>query len=406
VSLHLTLQFRQIRFGILAAFEEQWDCPPPPTLDISLPYYYSTSLEPSMTPKKPCHSSDSVVSGVRDDEQFIVTKLPELLRSTSGQINLDNSLLSAFEQHADDWSGEPSSSMTSEEEEDYDDLKPNPETIVSGGRGGGMGKDESINGKQIDSFAKRVPRIPSDERAFESLRYPTPGSKTNTVNRRRRRSIQVVLEKTGKKGRYILTADDPEFREILKSHLDREASALDPSKKQRTRFRDLVFTRQFTTFDRQNPLSSESPFHGFFTLFWIGMGLLLTKVAALNWRSTGSVLGNAEILHMMTDRDLVVLGLTDGIMCLGTLFGLGLQKLILNGYLSWNKSGWIIQNLWQTFYLFAVIAWTMYRDWPWTHTVFIVLHVLVFVMKQHSYAFYNGYRESIYYLTSLLFLTA
>jgi sterol O-acyltransferase len=358
-----------------------------------------------MTPDKLRQGSDFIVSRAKDDEQFLITSSPELRRSTSGQINLNNSLLSAFEQHRDDWTGEPSSSIVSDDEEDYDELKPDPETIVSGGKGGGMGEEQGTNGKPMNSFAKRVPRVPSDDGIFESPRYSAIGPKTNIVNRRRR-SIQVTLEKTGKKGRYILTADDPEFREILKSHLDREASALDPSNKQRTRFRDLVFTRQFTTFDRQNPLSSESPFHGFFTLFWIGMGLLLAKVAAQNWRSTGSVLGNAEILHMMTDRDLVVLGLTDGVMCLSTMFGLGLQKLILNGYLSWNGSGWIIQNLWQTYYLFAVIAWTMYREWPWTHTVFIVLHVLVFVMKQHSYAFYNGYCTLLHRQISLLLLTA
>lgn len=38
----------------------------------------------------------------------------------------------------------------------------------------------------------------------------------------------------------------------------------------------------------------------------------------------------------------------------------------------------------------------MVRDWPWTHTVFFVLHGIVMLMKQHSYAFYNGYLSSIY----------
>jgi sterol O-acyltransferase len=359
-----------------------------------------------MTLGKLRRGSDSAVHRTGNDEHFIITTPPELLTSASAQINLDNSLLSALQAHGDDRSGEPSIPILDEEEEDYDDLKPDPQTIVSGSSGGGVGKEQSTDGKPIDGFARRVPAVPGDEHTLETPRHSTIGSNAAVVPRRRRRSIQVILEKTGKKGRYILTADDPEFREILKSHLDREASALDPSKKQRTRFRDLVFTRQFTTFDRQNPLSSESTFHGFFTLFWIGMGLLLTKVAAQNWRSTGSVLGNAEILHMMTDRDLVVLGLTDGIMCLGTLFGLGLQKMILNGYLSWNRSGWVVQNLWQTFYLFSVIAWTTYREWPWTHTVFIVLHVLVFVMKQHSYAFYNGYCKSFDPFNSPLILTA
>lgn len=197
--------------------------------------------------------------------------------------------------------------------------------------------------------------------------------------------------------RYILTADDAEIRAMLLERLEREAVVADeldhrrPAKK-RVRLRDLVFTQRFSTFDRQNPLSAESPFHGFFTLFWLGIALMLVKAAALNYRATGSVLGGAEVLHIMFDRDIVVLGLTDGVMVGSTVFGLGLQKLVLADYVRWRPAGWAIQNAWQTVYLAAIIAWTYYRDWPWTHTIFIVLHTLVFVMKQHSYAFYNGYR--------------
>lgn len=38
----------------------------------------------------------------------------------------------------------------------------------------------------------------------------------------------------------------------------------------------------------------------------------------------------------------------------------------------------------------------MIREWPWTHTVFFVLHGLVMLMKQHSYAFYNGHLSTVY----------
>ena len=39
---------------------------------------------------------------------------------------------------------------------------------------------------------------------------------------------------------------------------------------------------------------------------------------------------------------------------------------------------------------------TLVREWPWTHTVFFVLHGLVFLMKQHSYSSYNGYLSTSY----------
>lgn len=44
----------------------------------------------------------------------------------------------------------------------------------------------------------------------------------------------------------------------------------------------------------------------------------------------------------------------------------------------------------------GVVGLTLWRDWPWTHTVFFVLHGIVMLMKQHSYAFYNGHLSTVY----------
>ena len=157
------------------------------------------------------------------------------------------------------------------------------------------------------------------------------------------RSIPIMLKKIDKKGRYLLTADDPELRGVIQRRLEREAQG--PSAETRSRFSDLIFTRQFTAFDRQNPTSAGSPFHGFFTLFWLGTALLLLKVGANNWRANGSVFGRNEIVTMMFHRDVVVLGLTDGFMCASTALCLILQKATIEGHISWNKQGWIIQNV-------------------------------------------------------------
>lgn len=53
----------------------------------------------------------------------------------------------------------------------------------------------------------------------------------------------------------------------------------------------------------------------------------------------------------------------------------------------------------------GVVGLTIARDWPWTHTVFFVLHGLVLLMKQHSYAFYNGHLSGLYEERKLLFST-
>lgn len=205
----------------------------------------------------------------------------------------------------------------------------------------------------------------------------------------RRKSIQVVVEEKGKESKYIVTTDDPDFREVMRAGMRREADRRSGDLK-KSHPADLVFKRQYTAFDRQNPVS-QSPFHGFFTLFWISMFLLLGRIAAGNYKTQGSIFGDAEILHLMVDRDLFVMLTTDVSMCAATSFGFFLHKAIEHDYLTWNGSGWIIQSLWQTFFTLTVIWVTFWREWPWTHTVFIVLHVFVLLMKQHAYSFYNGY---------------
>ena len=251
-----------------------------------------------------------------------------------------------------------STTPSSEEAEDYDSLRPEADALMHGSAGGALSAEDS----------------------------PTRRSS-------RRKSIPVRLEKTDKRGRYMLHADDPELREILRRGAA-ATNAAAPAPAQRSSVRELVFTRRFTTFDRQNAKSHESPFFGFFTLFWLAMALLLLRVAAHNRRTYGSVLGTNEVAGMMFSKDVLLLGVTDGVLCGSTLLGLVLQWAVLKGWIDWERSGYIIQNLWQTAYIGGCVGWTFYRDWPWTHTIFIVLHGMVFLMKQHSYAFYNGYRES------------
>ncbi|OTA96410.1 hypothetical protein M434DRAFT_19661 [Hypoxylon sp. CO27-5] len=158
----------------------------------------------------------------------------------------------------------------------------------------------------------------------------------------------------------------------------------------------MVFTRQFSAFDRQNQDAANSPFHGFYVLFWIAVAISIIKMAAENWRNTGNPLGTNEIMKTMFRRDVVVLLLSDGIMCAMTGVSWFIQRLVFLQYIDWERSGWIIQNVWQTIFIANVVGLTLVRDWPWTHTVFFVLHGLVMLMKQHSYAFYNGHLSSVY----------
>ncbi|KAF2147340.1 uncharacterized protein K452DRAFT_240748 [Aplosporella prunicola CBS 121167] len=297
---------------------------------------------------------------------------------------------------SDDWSAVHSGVSDSE---NYDEKQYEAEAIVKGSKGGGLSQDEGIVATGSDHQTV-IGKETSPQPSYEDVR--TPAGEPSDSPFGRRKSVQVTIDRTAKKGKYVLTADDPEIRRILRYGIDKEMAEQDPNRKRRARFRDLVFTRQFTTFDRQNSLSYDSPFRGFFTLFWLAMALLLIRVASKNWRTQGSVFGGNEIWNMMFERDVAVLGLTDGVMYAATAAGFLLQKAVAKGVLTWDHSGYIIQHVWQTFYLFAVLCWTVYREWPWTHTIFIVLHCIAFLMKQHSYSFYNGYLSLVYRRKQLL----
>lgn len=286
--------------------------------------------------------------------------------------------------------------------EDYDNLELDPDVHVGNTR---PTVDESYRPARASLQLDSAPDSGSSTPALNGssnkqgttatgIELPAAASTNDAQARKRGPGLKVRLEETGKKGRYILTADDPETKEILRRGIEREAEAAGTRKK-RMRIRDLVFTRQFTTFDRQNPALAQSPFFGFFTLFWICMAFMVFNSGLKNYRDYGSILGPNEVMKLMMSRDLYVLGLTDGVMYLATFEAWFLQKLVQKGWIRWSRSGWVLQNLWQMAYLGAFVGWTFVRDWPWTHTIFIVLHGLVFLMKQHSYAFYNGYLSGV-----------
>ncbi|KAK8048712.1 MBOAT family protein [Apiospora phragmitis] len=201
---------------------------------------------------------------------------------------------------------------------------------------------------------------------------------------------------------YVVAADDKELRAILRRGLEREEAKKHPVR--REKLRDMVFTRQFSTFDRHNQSAANSVFHGFYTLFWISVGFLILKMAADNWRKTGSPLGTNEIMRNMFRRDVVVLLVSDGVMCGLTGFGWILQRLVHARYIRWNKSGWIIQNIWQSLFIGGIIGFPLLRDWPWTHTVFFVLQPVPPISElsidhlanQPSASVYKERRQSIH----------
>lgn len=131
---------------------------------------------------------------------------------------------------------------------DGDTLEPDPALVVEGSKGGGIDGEGQLHHTR-----------------YESLK-PESREDDQKSRHRRRKSITVQLEKTGEDGRYYLSSEDPELQALLRNTFERSAEG--GIRKKRSKFSDVVFTRQFTAFDRQNTVSAASPFHGFFTLFW------------------------------------------------------------------------------------------------------------------------------------------
>lgn len=255
-----------------------------------------------------------------------------------------------------------SDSISTASEEDYDKIRHDPQVMVSGGRGGGFEGSNEEGPKIHEKLYANITASASDPKLPGHLRL---------------KSVPVTLTMSDEKGKYTLTADDeqlrsmlnltaervsallafvePFWRSISRDHLQYKCPVLtdhlqarngtSKEQKRRSKFSDLVFTRQFTAFDRLNSEYADSPFHGFYNLFWLCTAVFMIRLAAQNWAVYGNILGSNEILGLMLRRDLLVLGLSDGVLFITTGFGWALQKLVQKEYITWDKEGWIIQNV-------------------------------------------------------------
>ncbi|CAG8983201.1 hypothetical protein HYALB_00004028 [Hymenoscyphus albidus] len=217
--------------------------------------------------------------------------------------------------------------------------------------------------------------------------YPKVEATSTSANSRRPRALKIALDEFAPRGTpesgseedYDALKPDPSAIAVggkgggyegikdVKTSLHQDKDKL-PAKRKGI-FSDIVFTRSFSTLDGRNPATAESPFRGFFNLFWLSVAFFMLQLFIENWQNYGSVLGGNEIMKIAFRRDVVVLLFSSAAMCLSLLFGLFLQKAILNGYVTWNGAGWIIQSVWEIFFLVAVIGWTVFRSWPWSHSI-------------------------------------
>lgn len=140
-----------------------------------------------------------------------------------------------------------------------------------------------------------------------------------------------------------------------------------------------------------DPQSEYSDFRGFFVLFWLSLAIMVITAALKNWKETGYPL-RVQVYELLS-RNVLSLAVADGLMVTSTGVSLYFQKIFRSagGILAWKRGGIIIQSIYQAVWLFIWVEWPFVLEWTWTAQVFFALHTLTFLMKMHSYAFYNGH---------------
>lgn len=169
-------------------------------------------------------------------------------------------------------------------------------------------------------------------------------------------------------------------------------------------FPTIDYSARVSHFD---PRSEYKDFRGFFVLFWVGLAIMVVTTMLRNIKDTGSPL-RVHVWSLLTEN-VKALAFTDLAMVASTSLSLPLHKASRRskGWLRWEKGGMAIQSIFQAAWLVFWIKSVLedlscdsraYKDsspfllnWTWTAQVFFTLHTLVFLMKMHSYAFYNGH---------------
>jgi sterol O-acyltransferase len=141
--------------------------------------------------------------------------------------------------------------------------------------------------------------------------------------------------------------------------------------KQQRMFPSIDFQERLSYFD---PKSSYSNFRGFFVLFWIGLAIMVITTMLRSLKETGTVLNFKQWPLFVRNMD--ELGLSDALMCASTAVSLSLNKAFVKngGIMRWNKTGMVLQSLYQAGWLWFWVAWPFLRNWTWTAQVGQVLH--------------------------------
>lgn len=166
-----------------------------------------------------------------------------------------------------------------------------------------LGEALRATGTPLEGIPRSGSETPSEEDYDQNIRPNLTGA-----GLRRRMGLPGDGEQRrgiarSKPAAHVVPDDDTTVQEFLENSSHHAAPQQVSASPPPGVFRDYVFTHQFSAFDRKNTAATNSPFRGFYTLFWMGVALFVFKISSENWRTCGNPLGTNEIMKTMFHRD-------------------------------------------------------------------------------------------------------
>lgn len=163
-----------------------------------------------------------------------------------------------------------------------------------------------------------------------------------------------------------------------------------------SRFNDISFKEKSASIFESDEFYNTDYF-GFYILFYLSTAFVVLNSLVHAYLENTIPFYNWTVVKLLR-KDISKVALVDALMYATSFLAFDLQWACKKGYVTWRKFGWYAQAVYDFVYLFFWIwlALESGLNLPWIARIFLVLHSLVFIMKMHSYAYYNGYLWEVY----------
>lgn len=139
----------------------------------------------------------------------------------------------------------------------------------------------------------------------------------------------------------------------------------------------------------------QSEFYGFYIIFWLATGFFIFNQVIHHYFQNNEIFLNGVIMKLFR-TNLLQVAVADGAMYFSMIGVVPIQLLIKYGVFSWNI-GYYLQSAYEVIYMvFWLYIINTSTNFTWIARVFLALNSMVYLMKMHSYGFYNGYLWTIY----------